>query len=114
MSKISRGLKSLAKELEIPILALAQLNRESTKRKDQKPIAADIRECGAIEQDADMIIFPHRPEYLKIESYFLGDQEISSRDLIVFIIEKYRGGQIGDIAATWTGRTMSISDYNQI
>lgn len=111
LSKISRGLKGLAKELEIPVLALAQLNRESTKRTDQKPRAADIRECGAIEQDADMIIFPHRPEYLGINSYFIGDQEINSEGLIVYIIEKYRGGQTGDIPAAWEGRTMRIYDY---
>jgi replicative DNA helicase len=113
LSKVSRGLKGLAKELEIPIIALAQLNRESTKRADQKPRAADIRECGAIEQDADMIIFPHRPEYLSIDSYMFDGQEIPSQDLIVYIIEKYRGGGTGDIPATWNGRLMEILDYGQ-
>lgn len=112
LSKISRGLKGLAKELDLPIIALAQLNRESTKRTDQKPKASDIRECGAIEQDADMIIFPHRPEYLKLDSYMINGQEVSSRDLIVYIIEKFRGGAIGEIPAHWDGRLMKISDNN--
>lgn len=111
LSKISRGLKGLAKELDIPVIALAQLNRDVAKRGgDQKPKASDIRECGAIEQDADMILFPHRPEYLKVDTYMIDGQEISSKDLIVFIIEKFRGGAIGEIPAHWNGRLMQITD----
>ncbi len=111
LSKISRGLKGLAKELDVPVIALAQLNRDVAKRGgDQKPKASDIRECGAIEQDADMILFPHRPEYLKLDTYMIDGQEISSKDLIVFIIEKFRGGAIGEIPAHWNGKLMQITN----
>lgn len=115
LSKISRGLKALAKELDIPIIALAQLNRDVAKRGgDQKPKPSDIRECGAIEQDADMIIFPHRPEEVDQQEYMLNGQPVSVQNLMIYIIAKFRGGQKGEIPATWTGRTMSISKYNNL
>ena len=103
VSTISRSLKGLAKELNIPILALSQLNRgvESREGLDGKrPQLSDLRESGAIEQDADMVIFVHRPEYYHIY------QDENGRDLhgmAQIIIAKHRKGATGDVFLTFRG-----------
>lgn len=96
VSTISRSLKQLAKELNIPIIALSQLNRgvETRQGENKRPQLADLRESGAIEQDADMVCFIHRPEY-----YLKSSQDDSGRDirgLAEFIIAKHRSGATGD------------------
>jgi replicative DNA helicase len=93
ISKISRGLKSLAKELHIPIIALSQLSREPEKRKgDQKmPMLSDLRESGAIEQDADVVLFMYRPEYYDQTSDEMGD---STRGETHIKIAKNRNGKL--------------------
>jgi replicative DNA helicase len=111
VSKISRGLKKLAKELEIPIIALAQLNRELERRPDKKPQLSDLRDSGAIEQDADMVIFLLRPEYYGIENYNLAGENLSTRGLLVKIIAKNRGGITGEIKCRWNGSSTSITNY---
>ncbi len=91
VSMISRSLKQMAKELNIPILALSQVNREGSKREGdegKRPQLTDLRESGAIEQDADLVIFIHRPEY-----YHLGGEE--KRGLAEIIIAKHRNGATG-------------------
>ena len=97
VSTISRSLKGLAKELNIPIIALSQLNRGVENREGEegkRPQLSDLRESGAIEQDADIVCFIHRPEYYHIYTDQSGQ---SWRGLAQFIIAKHRNGQVGDI-----------------
>jgi len=111
ISEISRGLKALAKELNVPIIALSQLSRKCEERSDKKPMLSDLRESGAIEQDADMVMFCHRPEYYGLNDYELGGEIISSEGLFIFILAKFRNGQTGEIKARWIGSNTAITNY---
>jgi replicative DNA helicase len=95
ISNISNNLKSLAKELDIPIIALSQLNRQVESRGDKRPQLSDLRESGSIEQDADMVIFIHRPESYGITEYS-GNKE-STENKADVIIGKQRNGPTGEI-----------------
>ena len=109
VSTISRALKGLAKELGIPILALSQLNRSVENRPDgdKRPQLSDLRESGAIEQDADMVCFIHRPEYYKIYT------DANGRDLrgmAEIIIAKHRNGAVGDVLLSFRGQFTRFQD----
>jgi replicative DNA helicase len=96
ISDISRSLKALARELEIPVIALSQLSRASEQRGgERKPILSDLRDSGAIEQDADLVIFIHRPEY-----YDRDDE--SKRGLAEIMLAKNRNGPTGDVQLKFT------------
>ncbi|MBR3228928.1 replicative DNA helicase [Candidatus Saccharibacteria bacterium] len=104
ITEISRGLKMLARELEIPVVALAQLSRNVTGRDDPRPVLSDLRDSGSIEQDADLVMFLHRPDYYKKP-----DEE--DTNITELIIRKHRHGAIGTIELYFDGaksRFMSL------
>ena len=112
VSLISRSLKQLAKELNIPIVALSQLNRSVESRTDGKrPQLSDLRESGAIEQDADMVCFIHRPEY-----YNRSGQDAEGRDirgLAEFIVAKHRSGSVDDVNLRFQGKYARFENWNE-
>lgn len=98
IGEISRGLKQIAKELKVPVIALSQLSRSVEQRGGaKKPSLSDLRESGQIEQDADMIIFCYRPEYYDFEEYIIEDESYPTNGLFLALIAKHRNGSLGDI-----------------
>lgn len=113
VSTISRSLKGLAKELNIPIIALSQLNRGVENRQGtegKRPQLADLRESGAIEQDADMVCFIHRPEYYKITEDERGNSLIGLAEII---IAKHRNGATGDVRLRFKGEFAKFMNVDE-
>jgi replicative DNA helicase len=108
ISNISRSLKSLAKELDIPVLALSQLSRAvETRGGSKKPILSDLRESGAIEQDADLVLFIFRPEYYKIDQL---DDGTPTNGLAQITVAKHRNGALGDVNLRFIGKYARFTD----
>lgn len=95
ISEISRSLKILAKELDVPVIALSQLSRTAEQRQDHRPMLSDLRESGAIEQDADIVMFLYRDDYY--------NPETEKKNVAEVILAKNRSGSIGTVELRWLG-----------
>ena len=104
VSSISRMLKGLAQELRVPVIALSQLSRATANRSDHKPILSDIRDSGAIEQDADVVMFIHREDYY--------DKETEKKNIAEIIIAKQRNGSLGTVQLGWRGELTWFVDLS--
>lgn len=115
ISTISRNLKALAKELEVPVIALSQLSRAvETRGSSKRPLLSDLRESGAIEQDADIVSFIYRPEYYKIEEWD-DDEQSPTEGQAEFIIAKHRNGSLENIRLKFIGslgKFDNLEDYS--
>jgi len=111
VSEISRGIKAMARELEVPVICLSQLNRAAEQREGHKPRMSDLRESGSIEQDADVVLMLHREEY-----YHQGDDDwleanADKRGLAELIVAKQRNGPTGVCRLAWDGRLTRFRDF---
>ena len=102
ISEISRGLKELAKELEVPILALSQLSRAVEQRVDKKPQLSDLRESGSIEQDADAVLMLHREDYY--------DPETDKKGVTDVCVRKNRNGAVGEVVLHFEKEIMKFTE----
>src|SRR5205807_7028266 len=99
VSAVSRGLKALAKDFDIPVIALSQLSRAVEQRHDKKPVLSDLRESGGIEQDADLVMFLYRAEYYLKEETAEEDKGIAE-----VIVAKHRNGPTDTVKVTFLSR----------
>ena len=105
ISEISRSLKILAKELDIPVIALSQLSRAAEQRQDHRPMLSDLRESGAIEQDADIVMFLYRDDYYNPDS--------EKKNIAEVILAKHRAGSTGTVELLWMGNYTKFANIDR-
>ena len=105
VSEISRSLKLLAKELNVPVIALSQLSRATEGRADHRPMLSDLRESGSIEQDADIVMFIHREDYY--------DKDTEKKNIAEIIIAKNRSGETGTVELAWMGQYTKFGNLDK-
>jgi replicative DNA helicase len=108
VSSISRGLKEIAKDLDLPVVALSQLNRSPEQRHDKRPMLSDLRESGSIEQDADLVMFLYREEY-----YDRDDADDTKKGVAEVIVAKHRNGPIGNFDVAFISRYAKFASLQQ-
>ncbi len=106
ISEITRNLKLMAKELNVPVITLSQLSREAEKRTERQPMLSDLRDSGSIEQDADIVLFLYRDSYYNKESQYPGDCDC--------IIAKNRHGETGTVKMYWNGQYTKFNEYDNV
>ena len=106
ISEISRALKVLARELDVPIIALSQLSRAVEARQDHKPMLSDLRESGAIEQDADVVMFLYRDEYY--------NPDTEKKNLAEVNVAKQRNGSTGSVELVWLGQYTKFANKERV
>lgn len=111
VSTISRQIKALARELKLPIICLAQLNRGAEQREGHRPRMADLRESGSIEQDADVIALLHREEYYHLQDPSWAEENPDKIGLAELIIAKQRNGPTGTVKMSWDARVTRFRNY---
>ena len=108
VSEISRGLKGLARELNLPVISMSQLNRAAEQREGHRPRLSDLRESGSLEQDADVVALLHREDY-----YHQGDEDYEPTNVAELIIAKQRNGPTGMVKLTWIDQSTRFKDYSR-
>ncbi len=106
ISEISRSLKALARELKVPVVALSQLSRAPEARAGHRPMLSDLRESGAIEQDADLVAFLYRDEYY--------NPDTDKKNIAEVIIAKQRNGPTGTVELVWLGQYTKFAGYDRV
>ena len=105
IAEISRSLKILAKEIEVPVIALSQLSRAPEQRPDHRPMLSDLRESGAIEQDADIVMFLYRDDYY--------NEETEKKNIAEVIIAKHRSGSVGTVELLWLSNYTKFANIDR-
>ena len=111
VSEISRGIKALARELNVPVICLSQLNRAAEQREGHRPRMSDLRESGSIEQDADVITMLHRESYYHINDQAWMEANEDKHSLAELVIAKQRNGPIGNVKLSWDSTCTRFFDW---
>ena len=113
VSEISRGIKALARELNVPVICLSQLNRAAEQREGHRPRMSDLRESGSIEQDADVITMLHRESYYHINDQAWMEANEDKHSLAELVIAKQRNGPIGNVKLSWDSTCTRFFDWTE-